>query len=69
MRRDKNKKIGRKIVKTVTWRAPVSNDDLSDEKRATKLATDRNSDIRKNHKSISQYITTLINKLPRRIKR
>jgi len=69
MRRDKDKKIGRKIVKSITWRAPVQEDPLSDEKRATAPATGRSSDIRKNHISISQYISTLINKLTRRIKR
>jgi hypothetical protein len=69
MRRRKDNKIGRKIVKTVTWRAPVQEDGLSDEKRATEPATDQNSDIRKNHNSISLYISTLINKLTRRIKR
>lgn len=69
MRKRRNNKIRRKVVKTITWRAPVKENGHSDEKVVTEQGRHPSSDTRKNRQSISHFISTLIQKLTRRIGR
>ena len=69
MRRNKNSKVGRRIVRTAIWPIPDQDDAFSDETVTSELSPVRSSDHNEEHKSLSLYIKMLINKLTRRIQR